>query len=114
MLGDVFDMPIGETLWAAGGIAFGLTLVAAVVALTANSPYRWSGLFLIGYAVGIGLRTQAVSGSQAHHSLLWGSGSIEPLSRLTSWTHRTAQTLAHSLHQVWPTGGAYVPLWAGG
>jgi hypothetical protein len=52
VLGDVFDMSIGETLWTAGGIAFGLTLLAGVVALTVNSPYRWSGLFLIGYAAG--------------------------------------------------------------
>ena len=54
LLGDVFDMSIGETLWTAGVIGFVLTLVAGMVALTVNSPYRWSGLFLIGYAAGIG------------------------------------------------------------
>lgn len=79
LLGDVLDMSIGETLWTAGVIAFGLTLVAGVVALTVNSPYRWSGLFLIGYAAGFGFPD---SGG------LWLSGA--PLVAMGFWIDRTA------------------------
>ena len=79
LLGDVFDMSIGETLWTAGIIAFVLTLVAGVVALTVNSPYRWSGLFLIGYAAGIGFPD---SGG------LWLSG--VSLVTMGFWIDRTA------------------------
>ncbi len=79
LLGDVFDMSIGETLWTAGGVAFGLTLVAGVVALTVTSPYRWSGLFLIGYAAGFAFPD---SGG------LWLSGAS--LIGMGFWIDRTA------------------------
>jgi len=79
VLGDVFDMSIGETLWTAGGVAFGLTLAAGLVALTVNSPYRWSGLFLVGYAVGWGFPD---SGG------LWLSG--VSLVAMAYWIDRTA------------------------
>ncbi len=79
VLGDVFDMSIGETLWTAGMTAFGLTLVAGVVALTVNSPWRWSGLFLIGYAAGWGFPD---SGG------LWLSG--VSLIAMAFWIDRTA------------------------
>jgi hypothetical protein len=79
LLGDVFDMPIGETLWTAEGIAFGLTLVAGAVALTVDSRWRWSGLFLIGYAAGFGLPD---SGG------LWLSG--VSLIAMALWIDRTA------------------------
>jgi hypothetical protein len=79
VLGDVYDMPIDDTLWTAGGIAFGLTLVVGVVALTVDSPYRWSGLFLIGYAAGFGLPD---SGG------LWLSGAS--LVAMGYWIERTA------------------------
>jgi hypothetical protein len=79
LLGDVFDMPIGETLWAAGIVGFGVTLVAGAVALTVDSRWRWSGLFLIGYAAGFGLPD---SGG------LWLSGIS--LIAMALWIDRTA------------------------
>jgi hypothetical protein len=79
LLGDVFDMAIGETLWSAIIVAFGGTLLAGVVALSANSPYRWSGLFLIGYAFGWGFPD---SGG------LWLSG--VSLVAMGFWIDRTA------------------------
>lgn len=79
LLGDVFDMSIGEGLWTAGIVGFGVTLVAGVVALTVNSPWRWSGLFLIGYAAGWGFPD---SGG------LWLSG--VSLIAMAYWIDRTA------------------------
>ena len=79
VLGDVFDMSVGEDLWAAGSVGFGVTLVAGAVALTVNSPYRWSGLFLIGYAAGWGFPD---SGG------LWLSGAS--LVAMGHWIDRTA------------------------
>ena len=95
VLGDVFDMSIGETLWTAGMIAFGLTLIAGAVALTVNSPWRWSGLFLIGYAAGWAFPD---SGG------LWLSG--VSLIAMAFWIDRTAaatdqsHTLNGSVHSA--------------
>jgi uncharacterized membrane protein len=72
-------MDAGETLWSAVIVGFGVTLVAGVVALTVNSPWRWSGLFLIGYAVGWGFPD---SGG------LWLSGAS--LLAMAFWIDRTA------------------------
>ena len=52
VLGDVFDLAVGDDLYFAGAVGFGATLLAGVLALTVRNPYRWSGLFLIGYAAG--------------------------------------------------------------
>jgi hypothetical protein len=54
LLGDVFNLEIGEQLWAAGGVAFVALVLAGVAALTVRNSYRWSGLLLIGYAAGWG------------------------------------------------------------
>ena len=52
LAGDVFDIEVGDTFWTAGIFGFGATILAGAAALTVNDPYRWSGLFLIGYAAG--------------------------------------------------------------
>ena len=52
VLGDVFDLAFGDDLFFAGAVGFGATLLAGVLALTVRNPYRWSGLFLIGYSAG--------------------------------------------------------------
>ena len=50
---DVFDIEAGFWAFAAGSIVMLVSLFAAGVAeLTVRSPRRWSGLFLIGGAVG--------------------------------------------------------------
>ncbi len=50
---DVFDIEAGFWAFAAGSIVMLVSLFAAGVAeLTVSSPRRWSGLFLIGGAVG--------------------------------------------------------------
>lgn len=54
LLEDVFDLAIGGDLFTAGIVGFGATILAGVLALTVSDPYRWSGLFLIGYAAGLG------------------------------------------------------------
>jgi hypothetical protein len=99
VLGDVYDMSIGNPRWTAGGVAFGLTLVVVVVALTVDGPYRWSRMFLIGYSAGFGIPDSGGLRLFAA-SIVPSIGSTKPLRRLTHHSRRTNLAAAHNRHYV--------------
>ena len=55
VLGDVYDLEIGEALWTAGGLAVVTTVAAGLITLIWSSSARLSGLFLVVFAVSLGL-----------------------------------------------------------
>lgn len=55
ILEEIMRLEVGETLYFVGSIgAFGLSIAAGIVTLTVRDRWRWSGLFLLVIAAGIG------------------------------------------------------------